>query len=282
MVSHIRYATRGEVKLENVHPFQREMWGIAWVFAHNGDVSYFDRANFATGNDCCMDVVPKMNQQLNSCVKIPWIGDSIGVKDTGERPYNPVGKTDSESLFCAMLNALRARFDTLPTLPVLHDAIASLCDEIVVRDAEVGGNTILNFLLGCGPHIQFAYSWPGARPGSSVWNGLHYLVREPPFGTAHLSDCDYTVDFSAVTKEDDRVAVIATAPLTDDETWVEINRGQLILFDDGLPHKAPNECVDAEYRKHGLESDVIPTALSLEVDMRQYEIIKDFYQGANI
>ena len=26
MVSHIRYATRGEVKLENVHPFQREMW----------------------------------------------------------------------------------------------------------------------------------------------------------------------------------------------------------------------------------------------------------------
>ena len=25
MVSHIRYATRGEVKLENVHPFQREV-----------------------------------------------------------------------------------------------------------------------------------------------------------------------------------------------------------------------------------------------------------------
>jgi len=281
MVSHIRYATRGEVKLENVHPFQREMWGISWCFAHNGDVSYFDRSLFA-GNVGNLDNSPKMNQQLRSCVQIPWIGDSIGVHDTGERPYNPVGKTDSEALFCAMLNALRARFDTLPTLPVLHDAIASLCDEIVTRDAKNGGNTILNFLLGCGPHIQFAYSWPGAREGSSVWNGLHYLVREPPFGTAHLSDCDYTINFAAVTKEDDRVAVIATAPLTDDETWVEISRGQLILFDDGLPHKAPNECADVENRKHGLDSDVIPTALSLEVDMRQYEMRKEFFQGVDI
>ena len=298
MVSHIRYATRGEVRLENVHPFQREMWGIPWCFAHNGDVSYFDRKSYLTrddagvtndnntnhdDNDHWNDMnTSRVNRQVGTCVAIPWIGDSIGVKDNGERHYNPVGKTDSEALFCAILNALRARFDTLPTLPVLHDAIASLCDEIVAKDVDSGGHTILNFLLGCGPHIQFAYSWPGARPGSSVWNGLHYLVREPPFGKAHLSDCDYTIDFSTVTKEDDRVAVIATAPLTDDETWVEINKGQLILFDDGLPHKAPRECVDVEQRRHGLESDVIPAALSLEVDMRQYEMRKEYYQGANI
>jgi predicted glutamine amidotransferase len=229
--------------IPQVHPFQREMWGISWCFAHNGDVSYFDRSNFATGVDCCDDIndndtttsTPSTNKNTisNQCIKIPWIGTSIGVHDAGIRHYNPVGKTDSEAVFCAMLNALRARFDTLPTLPVLHDAIASLCDEIVARDANLASPTILNFLLACGPHIQFAYSWPGARPGSSVWNGLHYLVREPPFGTAHLSDCDYTIDFSTVTKEDDRVAVIATAPLTDDEVWVEIERGQLILFDDG-------------------------------------------------
>jgi predicted glutamine amidotransferase len=217
------------------------MWGISWCFAHNGDVSYFDRSNFAKGADCCdNDDTLDNTRNNNHCIKIPWIGDSIGVHDTGERHYNPVGKTDSEAVFCAMLNALRARFDTLPTLPVLHAAIASLCDEIITRDAVTtkteSSTTILNFLLACGPHIQFAYSWPGARPGSLIWNGLHYLVREPPFGTAHLSDCDYTIDFSAVTKEDDRVAVIATAPLTDDEVWVEIDRGQLILFDDGELH----------------------------------------------
>ena len=27
--------------LENVHPFTREMWGILWCFAHNGDVPTF-------------------------------------------------------------------------------------------------------------------------------------------------------------------------------------------------------------------------------------------------
>src|SRR3569623_59168 len=34
-----------------------------------------------------------------------WLGD---VK--GERFYSPVGSTDSEALFCAILNALRAQF----------------------------------------------------------------------------------------------------------------------------------------------------------------------------
>ncbi|EED87009.1 predicted protein, partial [Thalassiosira pseudonana CCMP1335] len=95
MVSHIRYATRGEVKLENVHPFQRELWGVQWCFAHNGDVSCFDKAHFSP-----------------------------------DRLYNPMGATDSEAIFCAILNALGARFDTLPSKSVLHDAIASLCDEI--------------------------------------------------------------------------------------------------------------------------------------------------------
>ena len=178
MVSHIRYATRGEVKLENVHPFSRELWGINFCFAHNGDVAAYDRTQFAcsgesdeiTSERSC----PKVEQLNKECVRIPWVGRSIGAEDPNERHYNPVGKTDSESIFCAILNALRTRFDTLPTLPVLYGAIASLVSEIVALDSQYEGTTILNFLLGVGPHIQFAYSWPGAREGSSVWNGLHY------------------------------------------------------------------------------------------------------------
>lgn len=282
MVSHIRYATRGEVKLENVHPFQREMWGISFCFAHNGDVSCFDRSQYAREDVDNSSNTPKMNKANRSIVKIPWIGRSIGVEDDGERPYNPIGRTDSEALFCAILNALRARFDTLPSLPVVHAAIRSLCGEIVALDDRYEGNTILNFLLGCGPHIQFAYSWPGSREGSDVWNGLHYLVREPPFGSAHLSDCDYTINFATRTKEDDRVAIVATAPLTDDEDWVEIGRGELLMFDDGLPHTAPDDCYEAELREHGLKSDVMPPAPSLEVDMRRYQLRRDFYQGAAI
>ena len=33
--------------------------------------------------------------------------------------YHPIGDTDSEAVFCAILNALRAEFNELPTLPVL-------------------------------------------------------------------------------------------------------------------------------------------------------------------
>lgn len=294
MVSHIRYATRGEVMLENVHPFQREMWGISFCFAHNGDVSCFDRAEYAReagGAEYAAPAAvdrspsanaPKVNAMNKACTTIPWIGRSIGVEDAGERPYNPIGATDSEALFCAILNALRARFATLPSLPVVHAAVQALCDEIVALDARYAGTTILNFLLGCGPHCQFAYSWPGAREGSAVWNGLHYLVREPPFGSAHLADCDYRIDFATRTNEDDRVAVIATAPLTDDEDWVELTRGQLILFDDGLPHLASDDCFEAELRQHGLESDAIPPTSSLEIDMRRYKLKRDFYQGAAI
>eukprot|EP00568_Trieres_chinensis_P005264 CAMPEP_0183304004 /NCGR_PEP_ID=MMETSP0160_2-20130417/9244_1 /TAXON_ID=2839 ORGANISM="Odontella Sinensis, Strain Grunow 1884" /NCGR_SAMPLE_ID=MMETSP0160_2 /ASSEMBLY_ACC=CAM_ASM_000250 /LENGTH=311 /DNA_ID=CAMNT_0025466989 /DNA_START=152 /DNA_END=1084 /DNA_ORIENTATION=+ len=188
MIAHIRYATVGKTCLENVHPFQREMWGIQWCFAHNGDVPLFKGTR---GN-------------------LPWLGDV-----PGEKIYNPVGDTDSEAIFCAILNALKAKFDVLPSLPVLHQTLNCLCKEIVDTDR----GTILNFLLGCGHNLQFAYSMPGSRPGSDVWNGLYYTIRETPFTKAHLSDCDYSVDFSEVNTEDDRVAVIATKPLTDDEVW---------------------------------------------------------------
>ena len=168
--------------------------------------------------------------------------------------FHPVGDTDSEAVFCGLLNALRAEFSTLPTLPVLYETIQRFCSEIIAGDEEL---TILNFLLGCGQYTLFAYSWPGARPGSSVWNGLFYTIRRPPFSTATLSDCDYSVDFSRVTSPNDRVAVIATAPLTVDEEWTEFKRGQLLMFDNGLPYSELYDCHEVEQQGRGLSSRVL-------------------------
>jgi len=254
MIAHIRYATQGEVCLENVHPFHREMWGINWCFAHNGDVPLFKN---------------------EKGYKLPWIGS---IK--GESVYNPVGDTDSERIFCSLLNALKAKFvETLPTLPVLYDYIGILVDEIVSVNKE---STILNFILGCGQHTQFCYSWPGARPGSNIWNGLHYVIREPPFKSATLSDCDYAVDFDHLTNKDDRVAVIATKPLTINENWIEFGIGELVLFAEGIPHKTPAECFPSEIMGHGLLSDVVPTNSSLEEDMRRFHYKKNTFAGSNI
>ena len=107
---------------------------------------------------------------------------------------------------------------------------------------------------------MFAYSWPGARPGSNIWNGLFYTIRRPPFSTASLADVDYSLDFSQVTTPSDRVAVIATAPLTVDEEWNEFSRGQLLMFDNGSAYSELYDCQEVERAGRGLCSKAIPKA----------------------
>jgi glutamine amidotransferase len=41
------------------------------------------------------------------------------------------------------------------------------------------------------------------------------------------------VDFSRLTTPQDRVAVIATQPLTDNERWTPLQPGELAVFRDG-------------------------------------------------
>lgn len=254
MMSHIRYATQGAVSLENVHPFQREMWGIVFTFAHNGEVPKF--------------TLSKNPQSGCETTEMPALGKCTEAHSI----YHPVGDTDSEAVFCAMLNALRAEFETLPTLPVLYEAIQRLCCEII-RGEET--ETIFNFLLGCGQYTMFAFSWPGSRQGSKVWNGLSYLVRYPPFTKAKLKDVDYSVNFNETNGESDRVAVIATKPLTHQEDWIEMGRGQLLMFDNGLPYSRPYDMAVVEQSGRGLSTSWIRRSppsnsclLDAEVNMR--------------
>jgi glutamine amidotransferase len=178
VIAHIRKATQGVVSLENCHPFQRELWGRYWIFAHNGDLKDFDPGP--------LDV------------------------------YQPVGNTDSELAFCAIMTRLRRLFpDGQPALPALYKAVADLV-------ARIAPHGIFNFLLSNG-EVLFAH----------CSTNLHYIVRRAPFTTAHLVDEDVSVDFSRVTTLDDRVAVIATQPLTDNEQWVKIQPGELLMFRDG-------------------------------------------------
>jgi len=225
MMAHIRYATQGEVTLENVHPFTRELWGIQFCFCHNGECPKFTNVT--------KDDTPLLGKtQLSGVV------------------YRTVGDTDSEAVFCAILNALKAEFpEGLPTLPLLHECLGRLCDQII---ADRHDETIFNFLLGCGQYTLFAYSWPGSRPGSKVWNGLHYIIREPPFSTARLLDADYSIDFSTVTTPTDRVAVVTTKPLTEEPGWREFKRGELLMFDKGKPYRTPQCCEAVEREGRGL------------------------------
>ena len=116
--------------------------------------------------------------------------------------FTPVGNTDSERAFCYLLDQLVNKFGyTEPSL----DQVFDLLTDVSPRIAEHG---TFNFCLSNG---QALFSYAITK--------LHWLVREYPFKPAQLIDIDVEVDFSQVTTAEDRVAVITTEPLTQNEAW---------------------------------------------------------------
>ncbi len=132
--------------------------------------------------------------------------------------YLPVGDTDSERAFCFVLQSLRSR---APGGPPSREA---LCDLVAELSRQLAGHGPFNFLLSNGDCLLAHCS-----------TTLAYIIRQAPFSVAHLKDQDLAVDFSEVTAPNDRVAVIATAPLTDNEIWTPIEPGTLMMFADGAP-----------------------------------------------
>jgi glutamine amidotransferase len=92
VIAHIRKATQGVVKLENCHPFVRELWGRYWVFAHNGDLK---------------DYAPRLHAS-----------------------FRPVGDTDSERAFCWIMQELAKSHASLPDIAELTLTLRELADRI--------------------------------------------------------------------------------------------------------------------------------------------------------
>lgn len=150
-----------------------------------------------------------------------WIfahnGDLKDFYPTLSGAFQPVGNTDSERAFCYLLDQLVQRFG-YQTEPSLDD-IFQLLIELSPQIAEYG---TFNFILSNG---QALFSYATTK--------LHWLVREYPFQPAQLIDLDVEVDFSQVTTPEDRVAVITTEPLTQNEVWTPYQAGEMILFQHG-------------------------------------------------
>lgn len=142
-------------------------------------------------------------------------GQLKGVKKLPLGAFRPIGSTDSEHAFCWLLGRLRERFGDLPAKPALARALEELLGEL----SPLG---VLNVLLSEG---RCLFAWC-TKP-------LYVIERRAPFGRATLIDEDLEVDFARLTTPNDRVAVIASAPLTRDETWETLPLRQLSIFCDG-------------------------------------------------
>jgi hypothetical protein len=62
---------------------------------------------------------------------------------------------------------------------------------------------------------------------------LHLLQRAHPFKPAQLLDADLRVDFAQHTSPTDRVALVATQPLTLNEPWQALPPGELAVLQGG-------------------------------------------------
>ncbi|MBO4329882.1 MAG: class II glutamine amidotransferase [Rhodocyclaceae bacterium] len=129
--------------------------------------------------------------------------------------FRPVGATDSEAAFCYLLEQLRQQFDQAPDEATLFAALTRIC-----RDIRQYG--LFNCILSNG-ETMFAHC-------ASL---LHYIIRQAPFGLARLSDDDVEIDFASAAQPEDRVAVIATLPLTNNEHWQQLAIDESALFKDG-------------------------------------------------
>lgn len=189
VISHIRKATLGSVASRNCQPFVRELGGAWHCFAHNGDLKGIaaDRRFRAEG-------------------------------------FRPVGETDSEQAFCALMDALRPLWSSGQVPPV---------DErwqVIVRFAaalrELGP---ANFLY-CDGDALFAHADRRHQNDGSVRPpGMWRLARHCPAG-GELATEGLRIASRDVEQQ---VLLVASVPLTA-EGWIALGEGELIVARQGL------------------------------------------------
>lgn len=145
-------------------------------------------------------------------------GQLSNYQDLKPEFYKPVGNTDSELAFCWILDEIRKKYPKKPSdMKRVFRFAAKLAKQLQAKG-------VFNMLLSDGIYVLAVCS-----------NNLHWITRKAPFGEARLIDADLIVDFKKETTPDDIVTVIATRPLTDNESWHKMEAGEFVLFKLGVP-----------------------------------------------
>jgi len=159
-ILHVRKATRGGVTFANAHPFVRTLWGEFWAFVHHGNVD--------------------------------WEPPSLSA------PFQPVGETDTERIFCWMLNELWQAFgDRVPPLDGVMEKVEELAYGLW-RD-----NKKMNFVL-CGPSIMLVFY--------GGYEGMCY--------------CNHTFEGA-------KTFIVSSLPLPFTTMWKEFEPGELKILAGG-------------------------------------------------
>lgn len=171
-IGHVRLASRGIRSLQNTHPFVRTFRSREIAFAHNGTVDL---------------MISK------SALK-----------------FKPVGQTDSEYLFCALLTILSKENIKFTDFKRIEDVLR--------RTNEY---STMNLLFSEGEHLYCYRDKDG-------YNGLCMVDRAAPFDKVSLRDEDWEIDLMEEKDPNQRGFVIASRPLTS-ENWHDIKKVHLLF-----------------------------------------------------
>jgi transglutaminase-like putative cysteine protease/predicted glutamine amidotransferase len=168
-VCHLR-GTEKQAVQRDAQPFLKSYAGRHWVFAHNGDL----RAGF--------------DQAL-----------PLGVHPV----FEPIGRSDSEHVFCWLLTSLRA--EGARTLEAYG---WNNLDRLLQQINDLG---IANMILTDGRHVVVHNDRNGV-------NSLHWIRRIPPHVEEGLRFEDLDVDLTGTGESNRTMVVVATKPESD-EPW---------------------------------------------------------------
>lgn len=188
VISHIRRATVGGVELRNIQPFVRELGGRVHAFAHNGH---------------CPGVVSDDRFRLRHC--------------------RPVGETDSEHAFCALLGRLQELWLNIGGVPPLAER-AAIVDGFAAELRSLGP---ANFLYADSDAL-FVHAHRRRHEDAIRPPGLHMLMRKCGRSSDVFATSGLTIESGSQT-----VVLFASVPLTD-EPWKPLDEGTLIVVRDGM------------------------------------------------
>ena len=181
-------------------------------------ISHIRQAN--SGRVCLENTHPFSRELWGRSWVFAHNGQLKGIKKKPLQYYKPIGTTDSKYAFCWMLDQIRIEFSSRsPSDHRLSKFIEGL-------GREINSLGIFNFLLS---DAKFLYAHCSTK--------LCWITRKAPFGKARLSDTEVEIDFTQHTTLDDIVTVIATTPLTNDESWNNMQPGEFVAFRAGLVSK---------------------------------------------
>lgn len=177
IISHIRKATHGYVSLANTQPFCRPMNGRMISFAHNGHIK-----------------TDQLDQQFDASLQ-------------------PLGNTDSEQVFCTLLQRLLQQDGQLNL-----DQQQERINDHFLEFAEQG---IFNALLSDGRTL-IAFGQKRTQDDGEIRPpGLWYMNKRCPLTDSHRGD-------------EQQVFLVASVPLTSDPLWQPLRAGQMMVVRDGV------------------------------------------------